>query len=256
MLCEWYSAPCTPPPHGVRTTIGQLQSPSERYLMRAASDTIWSNAGWMKSANWISATGRRPCRAMPIATPTMEDSASGVSITRISPNSSKNPAVTRNTPPRAPTSSPRIRTRSSACISSWRVSWMVWTTFFSVTWTSSSHRHPRRCRATEDGFRGAVDVLPGGGPVADGDPQGMASPPRGATGPARPVLLDRGDDVRRAPVRGPIVVTGCSEADQDLVEHDLVEDAEAGRRIEPFRHAAGQRAAPVHQLGHPGSTQG
>src|SRR5438270_338937 len=112
--------------------MGTPKSPFERYRSRAASLTSWSNAGWMKSANWISATGSRPCRAMPIATPTMPDSASGVSRTRSSPNSSRNPAVTRNTPPRAPTSSPRTSTRSSSCISSHRVSWMVWTTFFSV----------------------------------------------------------------------------------------------------------------------------
>src|SRR5438477_94806 len=32
----------------------------------------------MKSANWISAIGRRPARARPMATPTMLDPASGV----------------------------------------------------------------------------------------------------------------------------------------------------------------------------------
>ena len=36
----------------------------------------------MKSANSISAIGSSPCSAIPIATPTMPDSASGVSITR------------------------------------------------------------------------------------------------------------------------------------------------------------------------------
>ena len=36
----------------------------------------------MKSANSISATGRSPCSAIPIATPTIADSARGVSITR------------------------------------------------------------------------------------------------------------------------------------------------------------------------------
>jgi hypothetical protein len=42
----------------------------------------------MKSPNWISGTGRRPYRAMPIAVPMMPASASGVSITRSPPNSS------------------------------------------------------------------------------------------------------------------------------------------------------------------------
>ena len=40
--------------------------------------------------------------------PTIELSASGVSITRASPNSACRPSVARNTPPRGPTSSPRI----------------------------------------------------------------------------------------------------------------------------------------------------
>src|ERR1700687_5911974 len=73
-------------------TIGTDQSPFERYRVRAASLTIWSKAGWMKSANWISAIGMRPFKAAPIATPTMADSASGVSSTRASPNRAYRPA--------------------------------------------------------------------------------------------------------------------------------------------------------------------
>ena len=42
--------------------------------MRAASDRIWLKAGKMKSANWISGTGRRPATAAPIETPTIIDS--------------------------------------------------------------------------------------------------------------------------------------------------------------------------------------
>src|ERR687891_235957 len=112
--------------------MGTSKSPLERYRSRAASDTSWSKAGWMKSANWISATGTSPWRAIPMARPTMEDSASGVSITRVSPNSSRKSAVARNTPPRAPTSSPMIRTRSFSFIFSHSVSWIVWTMFFSA----------------------------------------------------------------------------------------------------------------------------
>src|SRR5437016_174852 len=56
-------------------TIGTDQSPFERYRVRAASLTIWSKAGWMKSANWISAMGSMPFSAAPMATPTMADSA-------------------------------------------------------------------------------------------------------------------------------------------------------------------------------------
>src|SRR5579884_2051607 len=75
----------------------------------------------MKSANWISAIGRSPSIAIPIATPTIEASASGVSTTRCGPNSSRNPFVMRKTLPRAPTSSPMIRTRSSRSSASWSV---------------------------------------------------------------------------------------------------------------------------------------
>ena len=49
-----------PPPYGVRITIGQAYWPPERYRYFATSFTIWSNAGKMKSANWISGTGFRP----------------------------------------------------------------------------------------------------------------------------------------------------------------------------------------------------
>src|SRR4051794_31916592 len=43
----------------------------------------------------------------------MPDSASGVSITRLSPKSFCRPSVTRKTPPSLPTSSPMIRTLGS-----------------------------------------------------------------------------------------------------------------------------------------------
>ena len=72
----------------------------------------------MKSANWISATGRRPLTAAPIEAPTIIDSVSGVSITRSSPNSAHSPSVARKTPPFLPTSSPSTMTDSSRRISS------------------------------------------------------------------------------------------------------------------------------------------
>src|SRR5690349_20827148 len=46
------------------------------------------------------------------------DSASGVSITRLGPNSSMKPSVTLNAPPKVPMSSPIRKTRSSERISS------------------------------------------------------------------------------------------------------------------------------------------
>src|SRR2546428_4682885 len=86
--------------------------------MRAASSMIWFMAGAMKSANWISAMGRIPLAAAPMASPTMVDSASGVSITRSAPYFLNRPSVARNTPPRWPTSSPMMKTDWSRAISS------------------------------------------------------------------------------------------------------------------------------------------
>ena len=72
----------------------------------------------MKSENCISAIGRRPSTAAPIAQPMIADSASGVSITRLGPNSSMKPSVTLKAPPNVPMSSPITKTRSSERISS------------------------------------------------------------------------------------------------------------------------------------------
>ena len=55
----------------------------------------------MKSANCISQTGLMPSIAAPIAAPMITFSASGVSITRSAPNSSRNPSVTLKAPPNA-----------------------------------------------------------------------------------------------------------------------------------------------------------
>src|SRR3990172_8742681 len=71
----------------------------------------------MKSENSISATGRRPFIAIPIAMPTIPTSFSGVSITRSCPNRRNNPSVARKTPPSRPTSSPRTQTDGSRAIS-------------------------------------------------------------------------------------------------------------------------------------------
>ena len=83
-----------------------------------ATFTSWSKPQLTKSENCISAIGRRPSTAAPIAQPTIADSASGVSITRLGPNSSMKPSVTLNAPPKVPMSSPIRNTRSSARISS------------------------------------------------------------------------------------------------------------------------------------------
>src|SRR3989339_810640 len=71
----------------------------------------------IKSTNSISATGRRPFIAIPIAIPRIPTSLSGVSITRSGPNRRSNPSVARKTPPSRPTSSPRTQTDGSRAIS-------------------------------------------------------------------------------------------------------------------------------------------
>src|SRR3990167_1294507 len=70
----------------------------------------------MNPMNWISATGFRPCDAMPTLMPAISASASGVSITRRQPKRSFRPLVARNTPPLVPTSSPSTTTLGSFCM--------------------------------------------------------------------------------------------------------------------------------------------
>src|SRR5512146_708218 len=95
----------------------------------------------MKSANWISATGRRPASAMPIAMPTIPASASGVSMTRSAPNRSHSPSVARKTPPFFPMSSPSSTMRGSRSISSRSALWIACTSVIVAT-GSPLHRHP------------------------------------------------------------------------------------------------------------------
>ena len=73
-----------------------------------------------KSANMISAIGRIPVIAAPIAAPRIACSEIGVSRTRTGPNSSSRPAVVLNTPPAPATSSPRNTTAGSR-----RISWAM-----------------------------------------------------------------------------------------------------------------------------------
>ena len=70
-----------------------------RQWWRASTLMIGSNAHEMKSANCISATGRRPISEAPVQAPTMAVSASGASSTRHGPNSAWKPWVTLNAPP-------------------------------------------------------------------------------------------------------------------------------------------------------------
>src|SRR3954454_11953639 len=65
----------------------------------------------------ISATGRMPVIAAPMAAPTIACSEIGVSQTRSAPNSSNSPTVVLKTPPAAPMSSPMQTTVGSRRIS-------------------------------------------------------------------------------------------------------------------------------------------
>ena len=114
-FCEWNGPPEKPPPDGRRSTIGTGVPARQRCF--AAIVTRWSHAHETKSANCISATGRMPMIAAPVAPPTIAVSASGASMTRHGPNSSWKPSVTLKAPPYTPTSSPITKTRSSRRIS-------------------------------------------------------------------------------------------------------------------------------------------
>ena len=61
----------------------------------------------------------------PTAVPMIPASASGVSTQRSAPNRSFRPAVTRNTPPSCPTSSPMTMTRGSRSSSTCSASLMA-----------------------------------------------------------------------------------------------------------------------------------
>src|SRR5436853_4921879 len=70
----------------------------------------------MKSSYMISATGRMPCIAAPMAAPASAISEIGVLRTRSGPNSSSIPCVTPIEPPISAMSSPMTKTSSSARI--------------------------------------------------------------------------------------------------------------------------------------------
>src|ERR671930_1373012 len=69
----------------------------------------------------------------PTAEPRMPASASGVSTQRSAPKRSRNPAVTRKTPPARPTSSPITSTESSRASSTWNASLIASTIESSAT---------------------------------------------------------------------------------------------------------------------------
>src|SRR3954454_23884677 len=105
-----------PAPPCVRKTTGTVSCPPDMYRIFAAWFTTCSEASVMKSSYMISATGRRPCIAAPIAVPASAISEIGVLRTRAGPNSSSIPCVTPIEPPISAISSPMMKTSSS-----WRI---------------------------------------------------------------------------------------------------------------------------------------
>ena len=118
--CECCAPNRTPAPLAHRITSGNDTCPSDMYRLLAISLATRSQHTAKKSLNMISATGRRPVIAAPMAAPRIACSLIGVSRTRCGPNSSSRPTVALNTPPAAATSSPRNTTRSSR-----RISWAI-----------------------------------------------------------------------------------------------------------------------------------
>ena len=111
-----------PPPWGIRSTQGTEHCPPVMNRSFAAWVAIWSIASPLKSTNMISATGRMPTSAAPVAAPTIVFSEIGVLRTRSGPNSSNSVRVTPNAPPCFAMSSPSRNTDGSRRISSRRAS--------------------------------------------------------------------------------------------------------------------------------------
>ena len=102
----------------MRRTQGTLHWPPVMKRSLAAWVAIWSMARPEKSTNMISATGRMPTSAAPVAAPTMVFSEMGVLRTRSAPNSSNRVRVTPKAPPCLAMSSPMRKTAGSRSISS------------------------------------------------------------------------------------------------------------------------------------------
>src|SRR6478736_2619598 len=111
-----------PAPPCVRNVTGTVTCPPDMYRCFAAWLMICSVASVRKSSYMISATGRIPWIAAPIAAPASAISEIGVLRTRSGPNSSSSPCVTPIEPPISAMSSPMMKTSSSARIACTSVS--------------------------------------------------------------------------------------------------------------------------------------
>ena len=106
----------TPAPVAVRMVSGTAVWPPDMKRSFAAWLTIWSMATVMKFISMISATGRMPAIAAPIAAPTMACSEIGVARTRLVPYFVDSPLVHLEDAAalaRRPMSSPRRMTLGS-----------------------------------------------------------------------------------------------------------------------------------------------
>ena len=83
----------------MRITTGTLSCPPDMCRSVAALFTIWSSASRLKLTVITSTIGRRPFIAAPMPAPTNADSDSGVSMMRVSPNSSSSPFEHAYEPP-------------------------------------------------------------------------------------------------------------------------------------------------------------
>ncbi len=115
--CECCAPKRRPPPLPDRITSGKLTCPAVMYELLAIWLATRSQQTAKKSANMISAIGRSPVIAAPMAAPRIACSEIGVSRTRSGPKRSSSPTVALNTPPAPATSSPRNTTFGSRSIS-------------------------------------------------------------------------------------------------------------------------------------------
>src|SRR5688572_7394153 len=104
------------------------------------------------------------------------------------------------------------------------------------------------CARRNSGYRlqALFDVGVRRGPADHADAHGSASLPDGLARPHRAFVLYGGDDAPRE--------LGLAKGDEHLVEHDLVENLEPGRR-ETFREAPGLPAMCLDQFGEAGAPE-
>jgi len=75
----------------------------------------------------------------------------------------------------------------------------------------------------------------------------MPAVPARAPDPTGSIILNATDDARRHPV---VVTVRGLELHENLIEHDIVQDACVSGDLEPIRDPARKRAAPIDQLFH------